>query len=413
MSEFGTLLRNLRLAAGMSLGELARQINYSKSQVSKIENGHKQPSPGLARLCDNVLKTDGKLSTALRVTPRPAERAPSDEVGVLELDEDGTLRYTELPRRQVLAGAGALLGFAVTRTVRPAIDEQTFTLLRGSFDHHRALGTMMSPSRVIGQVIAHLHTLRSLALDNPEPMRSDLLRLAARVAEYAGWMSQESGDEANALRWTEKAVTLAAEHDPHMASFGFFRQAEIALYKQDPPRTIALARMAQQNRAAGPRILGLAARCEAQGLAQAGDFSGYEEALDRAAALLATHVQNLQPVLGPASVPDDLTLVRGWSLLDLGRPQEAAELFDQQLPEIPATARRARARFGVRRARAHAESGEVDQACVATREVLADVALVDSATVRIDLLELNRTLSRWRGHRAVQDLQAELLPMLR
>lgn len=413
MTEFGTLLRNLRVAAGMSLGELARQIKYSKGQVSKIENGHTKPSQGFARQCDHVLATGGALSALLRQEPRRTATAPSEDVWVLELDEDGTLRYTEMPRRQVLVGASALLGYAMTRSVRPAIDERTFAGLRGSFDQHRALGTMMSPSLVIAGVIAHLHTLRTLAADNPEPMRTELLLLAARVAEYAGWMSQEAGREADALRWTDRAVTLAADHDPHLASFALFRHAEVALYQHDPARTIELARMAQQDRTAGSRILGLAARIEAQGHALAGDVSGYEAALDRATELLATREEHDGPVLGPASVPDDLALVRGWSLYDLGRPGAAAELLDRQLHLIPLTARRARARFGVRRALAHAQDSEIEQACLATWEVLADVALVDSATIRIDLRELNRTLNRWHSHQAVRELQIELAPLLR
>jgi hypothetical protein len=88
-------------------------------------------------------------------------------------------------------------------------------------------------------------------------------------------------------------------------------------------------------------------------------------------------------------------------------------LLDRQLAVIPSTARRARARFGVRRALAHAQDGEVDQACEAARDVLADVALVDSATVRLDLVELIRTLNRWHSHRAVRELQIELTPLLR
>jgi transcriptional regulator with XRE-family HTH domain len=410
VTEFGTLLRNLRRAAGMSLGELSRQTNFSKSQVSKVENGHKRPSATFARLCDERLKTGGTLAAALREAPPPVTPAAPEDVWVLEMDEDGSLRYSEVPRRQLLAGASALLGYAMARSVRQVVDEQTFGALRASFDQQRLLGTMLSPKKVIAHVIAHLHTLRGLAREAPEP---DLVLLAARVAEYAGWMSQEAGNDADALRWTERAVALAADHDPHMASFGLFRQAEIALYRHDPARTIELARRAQLNRAAGPRVLGLAARAEAQGLAQAGDVSGYEEALDRAAALLAVRGQNGQPVLGPASVPDDLALVRGWSLYDLGRPREAAALLDQQLPTIPPTARRARARFGVRRALAYALDAEVEQACAAAWEVLDDVAVVDSATVRVDLRELNRVLTRWRGHRAVQELQAELLPLLR
>lgn len=412
MTEFGTLLRNLRMAAGMSLGELARRSNYSKGQISKIENGHTKPSAALARRCDHLLGTDGALAALLRQEPQRVEKAPSEDVWVLELEE-GSLRYSEVPRRQVLAGAGALLGYAVTRSAVPAVDDRTFALLRETFDHHRAFGTMASPSLVISSVIAQLHTLRTLLFDHPEPMRSQLVLLAARVAEFAGWMSQEAGKEADALRWTERAVTMAAPYDPHLASFALFRQAEVAMYRRDPGRTIELALMAQRDKAAGPRILGLAARIEAQGHALAGDAGGYERALDRAATLLATREQDTQPVLGPASVPDDLSLVRGWSLFDLGRPGAAAELLDRQLAVIPPTARRARARFGVRRALAHAQDGEVEQACAAAREVLADVALVDSATVRLDLVELIRTLNRWHSHRGVRELQIELTPLLR
>lgn len=53
--------------AGFSLSELARQINYSKSQVSRIENGHKRPTRAFAQACDHVLSADGMLLAA--VTP--------------------------------------------------------------------------------------------------------------------------------------------------------------------------------------------------------------------------------------------------------------------------------------------------------------------------------------------------------
>jgi tetratricopeptide (TPR) repeat protein len=313
----------------------------------------------------------------------------------------------------VLTGAGALLGYAVTRTARPVVDDRTFEILRASFDQFRTLGTMASPAVVLAQVIAHVHTLRTLAVDNPEPMRSELLLLASRVAEFAGWMTQEAGAEAGAARWTDWAVKLAAGRDPHMASFALFRHAEIAMYQHDALRTVELARRAQQDKTAGPRILGLAARAEAQGHALAGDVRGYEEALDRAAGLLAIHdLATSQPVLGSASVPDEVALGRGWALYELGRPAAAAEVLSEQLAVIPASSHRARARFGIRRALAHAQNGDIEQACVAAREVLADAARVDSATIRQDLRELSRTLGRWNTHRPAVDLRHELVPVL-
>lgn len=412
---FGALLRETRIAAGISLGALAQRINYSKSQVSKIENGHKRPTTQFAKLCDGALGSGGTLIAALPPSnaPAPAERDIADDgVWVMELDESGEVRIKELPRRQVLAGA-AMLGLAIAGGRRPELDEPTFAVLRATFDQHRMLGTMTSPRVVLAQVVAHLHTLRSLAADNPEPMRTDLLLLASRVAEYAGWMSQEAGDEAGALRWTERAVSYAAAgRDPYLASFAQFRRAEIALYQNDPLRTVELARRAQDDPAAGPRILGLAARVEAQGHALAGDESEYQRALDRAADLLATRDPGTGPVLGSASVSDEVALARGWSLHDLGRPREAAEILDRQVAAIPPTARRARTRFEARRALAHAVSGDIDEACTVTRGLLDDAAQVDSATIRVDLGDLVKTLRRWHNDPAVRELYPDLVTTL-
>jgi transcriptional regulator with XRE-family HTH domain len=413
--DFGALLRECRDAAGISLGELARQINYSKSQVSKVENGLKRPTETFARLCDRVLGTKGELiAAAVHFDDAPSPIVPiagDDEVWIMELDEKG-VRINELPRR-LLDGVGATLGLSIIGGRRPAIDERTFAVLRGTFDQHRMLGTMTSPRIVLAPVVAHLHSLRSLAAANPEPMRSDLLLLASRVAEYAGWMSQEAGNEVAALRWTERAVSYAAAgQDPHLASFALFRRAEIALYQHNPSRTVELARRAQDNTAAGPAILGLAARCEAQGHAIAGNADACERALDRAARFLAARQVGNEPVFGSASVTDEIALARGWALYDLGQPREAAEILDERVVDIPPTARRARTRFDARRALAHAVAGDINRACVVARGFLADALQVDSATIRLDLVDLARTLRRWHNHPDVRDLLPDLVSTL-
>jgi tetratricopeptide (TPR) repeat protein/transcriptional regulator with XRE-family HTH domain len=66
---FGAELRRLRRAKGVSLLVLARQVNYSKGHLSKIENGLAQPAAVLAELCDEALQTGGVL-TALMQDPR-------------------------------------------------------------------------------------------------------------------------------------------------------------------------------------------------------------------------------------------------------------------------------------------------------------------------------------------------------
>ncbi|HEU5475612.1 MAG TPA: helix-turn-helix transcriptional regulator [Actinophytocola sp.] len=417
---FGATLRRLRQAAGMSMGELAGRINYTKGYLSKIENDLKPPNPTVARLCDGALDARGALIAKVQPSPQPEAppEATGEEAWVMTLHENGELRFQQFDRRQVLAGAGAMVGSAFVRGPRPTIDRSVLASLRASFEQSRLLGQQTSPAVVLGQVIAQVHTLRALARDNPEPVRSELLVLASRVAEYVGWMCQESGDERAAVWWTRRAVALAeAGRDRELSSYALVREAEIALYQQDAISTIELSQRAQAGPGAGLRVLGLAARCEAQGHALAGDLDACLAALDRAGEYLDTHRagagRSEAIVLGSSTVADQVLLARGWALCDLGRAAEAAALLDRSVVTIPVTARRARARFNTRRVLAHAQSGEIDHACGVLGEVLGDAAQVDSATVRTDLRQVARTLNRWHNHRAVRNVYPELTGVLR
>jgi WD40 repeat protein/transcriptional regulator with XRE-family HTH domain len=67
----GAELRRLRTGQGMSLSELARQMNYSKGYLSKIENGKKRITPEVAQLADQVLETGGVLAALLPTPQNP------------------------------------------------------------------------------------------------------------------------------------------------------------------------------------------------------------------------------------------------------------------------------------------------------------------------------------------------------
>jgi transcriptional regulator with XRE-family HTH domain len=398
--SFGELLRRCRADADMSMGVLAKRVNYSKSYLSKLENDVKPPTASVAKLCDSVLNAGGILIEAARTT---SERASL------------TTEVADLDRRQMLAGAGTLLGIAFAGGPRPTPDDRVVAGLRSSFEELRALGMQTSPTIVLEQLIAHVRVVHALAAENHEPVRTQLLRLAARMAEYTGWLCQEAGNEQGALWWTRYASELArASGDREIASYAFVREAGLALYRQDPVTTVDLARRAQQLDRISPRTLGLAARREAQGHALAGDRDACERALDRATAYLESAAADAwsYPVLG-STTPDPVTLARGWSLLDLGRASEATAVLDREVARMPTINRRSRARFGTRRSLAHALAGEIDESCVTLAEVLDDVAQVDSATIRLDLRELSRNLSRWRGHHTVREIYPELSRVLR
>lgn len=386
----------------MSLGELAKRINYSKGHVSKIENGLKPPNPMLAKLCDAVLETGGALAALVPPPKQPDLRPAEDEdVWVMTLDESGEFHLDQTSRPRVLTGTPF-------RGAPQVADEQVVAALRSSFDQLRTLGRITSPAVVLGPVIALVHAMRTLAAGNRE-----LLLPAARGAEYAGWLWQELGDDRAALWWTDRGMCFAAAAgDRNLAAYALVRRAEIAMYRQDAIETTSLARQAQADPDTAPRVLGLAARCEAQGHALAGDQRSCERALNRAAALLSTGTPDWTAELGSASVPNELELARGWTLFDLGRPRQAAEVLDEAVPRIPGFARRARARFGARRVLAHAQSGDVDRACALAGQVLDDAVQVDSATVRHDLRTLARLFARRRDAEPVRELCPNLTAAL-
>ncbi|MEV7089216.1 helix-turn-helix domain-containing protein [Streptomyces sp. NPDC093085] len=420
-ATFGSRLREARLAAGMTLVGLANAIHYSKSQLSKVETGRKRPSPELARLCDAALGRRGALIALVPTTPRggkPATSPPAQDAVALSpspaaASDDRALPAAWAPpgRRQVLgAGAGSVLAAATPAAALPTpalADGSLLDVSTALFDQFRRVGQAAPPGAVLPALAEQTRTLRALAARTGPRTGRGLLTLCARYAEFAGWMAQEAGADATALRWTEYAVELGAESgDADLASYALVRQGLVAYYRGDAARTVALAQGARSDRLPY-RIRGLAAQREAQGHALAGDDTACLRALDRARGLLAraeAEQDPAGPVLGTTHLRDPAAMTTGWCLLDLGRPSEAARVLDQEIERISAKAMRTQARYGARRALAHALAGEIDQACAHARELLSTAHTVASATIALDLRRLSRALDRHPRNPAVREV---------
>ncbi|WP_380285988.1 multiprotein-bridging factor 1 family protein [Kitasatospora purpeofusca] len=438
-AEFGPELRRRRLAAGLTLTRLAELLNYSKGHLSKIERGQKVPPPDLARRCDARLGAGGELErlappegTAGRGTG-VGEAAADEESVLLRVDRDG-VRWPGggLGRRQLLAaGATSVLGMGVAGAVGAGraeaasgpgsegvarVDASPVEIFRTQFDHMRLLGQSTDPALLLPMLTVQTHTLRELALQADTVARVRLLGLAARYAEFAGWMAQEAGDDPSALWWTARAVELAEGGDDRdLGSYTLVRRALVTFYAGDAPATVGLAGPVARDGRLPPRIRGLAAQREAQGHALAGDHTASLRGLDRARELFARSAADGGgggPVIGTGNLADPAAMVTGWCLYDLGRPARAAEVLDRECAAIPAHAVRTRARYGLRRALAHAAAGEVEHACALAAELLPLVPGLRSATIATDVARLDRELSRFRANPAVRDLQPALAAAL-
>ena len=417
---FGGELRRRRLAADLSLTDLARLVHYSKAQLSKVERGLKAPSRDLVRLCDAALDASGALAAlapgrAAGVEPLELH-ADEKEVWSMRLSADGQSWFEPMSRRQVMAGgAASMMGMSIGMpgTSIRANDSTLLGTSRSLFDQYRKLGQVTDPGLVLPALIAQTHMLREFATGAGGQTRQEFLKLGSRYAEYVGWLIQESGNEPGALWWTQRAVDLAAAGGDHnLAAYALVRRALVTLYREDAGQTVELVRRAQEARLPS-RIRGLAFQREAQGHAMAGDYDACMRSLDRARTLLAhSPPEQDTPVIGTTNLSDPIAMISGWCLYDLGRPREAADTLDQQIAQVPSGALRTQVRYGVRRALAHASAGEVEHACGLTGRLLDSAMTVRSATIAVDLRKLARTLARHPKNPAARELIPQLTTAL-
>jgi len=358
---FAQEVRRLRTERGLSLTRLAEKVRYSKGYLSKIENGQVRPTTDMARVFEDALHAGGLLLTLADAPDRPI---PADDSVLLAYDS--------------------------------------------MFDHHRVLGHRSSPETVLVALRPQVDIISTMARSADDPgLSRGLWLLAAKYAEYAGWMEQERGDEATAAEMTNRAVQYAVKGgDRELEAYALVRAAEFALYRGDARLTVGWARRAGKARSTAVRAV--AAQREAQGYALAGAETLCEAALERATALQETVGESRY---GSTSLVDQVAIATAWSYHDLGRHAEAAAILDTQVLLIAPTALRARTRFGLRRALAHAEAGDLDHACELIIDLLDDIRQVQSATVHIDLTAFSRLLSRLRP-RAGRELAGEVSGIL-
>ncbi|SES13372.1 helix-turn-helix domain-containing protein [Lentzea albida] len=422
MSAFGVELRRLRHERGLSLTDLCQHTHYSKGQLSKVENGKKQPSEYLARMCDSLLEANGALlalvHSALKAPATIDPPEEKDDVWIVGLGPGGGSVFHPMNRRDVLTfSAATIAGMAVGAPTRPAAGVgDSISYFATTFDATRRLGQTSTPAMVLPIVVAHAHGLRGLVPHATKAERTRIAVLTARHAEYAGWMAQEAGDLNAARWWTAKSVAIAAEVGEHdLNAYSLVRQALITMYQGDAASTIELARRAQMMDGTPHRVLGLAAQREAQGHALAADYDSCMRALDRAREHLGKAAERPVdgPVLGTSTIADPVGVVTGWCLYDLGRPGEAADVLDREVALIPSTATRAWARFGTRQALAHAGAGDLERTCDLAARLLEVTPMIASDTIRSELCTLSAVLRRWPDKPEVRELNNAFVQVLR
>ncbi len=139
----------------------------------------------------------------------PGDLAASLTPGLGEaqgLDERTRLRLRELPGAQL-------------EELAEHLDSQWHALVKTD--------NLLGPRHALAAVLTHLTVIEALLRATRWPAREGVLRLAARYAESAAWLHEDSGDLTAARHWTGRAMEWAVEGDDRpMLSWVLFRRSQ-------------------------------------------------------------------------------------------------------------------------------------------------------------------------------------------
>ncbi len=238
-------------------------------------------------------------------------------------------------------------------------------------------------------------------------VRRQLLCLASRGAEFAGWLYRDGADIAQATYWYDRAAEWAqAAGSGTLQVFVLLRRSQLAYDVRDGIRMLTLAQAAQ----AGPWHLPIRLRAEvlqqeALGLAMTGEAPEVSRWLDDADELFArSQPDDEANLLFGAPFTDATRKLRaGVCFTEAGQPVRAAALFGEVIAS-GSLSRRDEGYFKARRSTALALCGEPDEAAeIALASV--DVAIETNSRRTLRVLGYVAGLLRpWSARPAVRAL---------
>lgn len=295
-------------------------------------------------------------------------------------------------------------------------DEWTVAYLHDALARLRADEDIYGARAVLAPTRAQLGVITQVGRQARDPARSEMLRLASQYAQFLGWMYSDLGLPAEASQQYHRAMRWAQEPgDPNMVASILSLRSHGAWTARDATRSINFAQASQNEpRKVTPGVLALAVQQEARGHALDGQQDETDGCLDRAEQLTAraaAHPED-EPAWVYFAAPTRFMAQRAIAHIELGRPTEAADLLTAVLRDLPASYRSDHGRYGALLALAHAQAGDIPQACAAGRHAATIAAETGSRHAMTGPRRARRHLTRAENTAAVRDFDVYLRELL-
>ena len=434
MTAFGDELLRLMDERGVSVRALAGQAFCSKTYISQLKLGQRDPSPKVAQSLDDALEAGGYLAglapqkradrTAYGNTRAvdgvgtgtlPEEGSiDADTVEVPYRDSTGRIVYVTVPRRAFLASTGlaALAAAAPGVSPREMHPADRFLRARAAL---RDTDNLSGPRDVIPLVTSQLFIMDRLAHELRGEDRRRLLVPQIQFSDLLGWLYQDSCDYASARHWLDRALEWAhLLGDTTSVVFILSRKAQLATDSNDPGDAIALAETSMRYAGDDALLRSVAATYGAHAYALDGDSMASGRLYDDAHSSLPRESDGGTPW---AKFLDHgyIDVYRAQSRAALGEHETAAEGFAQAISRIRPDYYRDKGVYIAREARCRAAQGNVDQASALGLQALTIGAETRSGRLLTELAGLDQTVAEGPESRAgilFRERLAEVVPAI-
>jgi hypothetical protein len=407
---------------------VARWINVTQTKLSRIENGPAETDLVKLTHWASVLGVPSDLLWF----KLPSASSPPDvrPAGAVELrdahelpDHDLDVPAHPLDRRAFLK---ASLGATVWSALNPEEQDHVAAALENphlNLDSSvvtyfgRQLGSCMSddgangPSSALAAALGLLMTIEQSARDVRADVRRQLLCVAARGAEFVGWLYRDVHDPLRGGFWYDRATEWAQEAgDMPMQGYVLLKKSQMAYDERDAVRVLTLAQAAQNGPwRLPPRVKAEVTQQEARGLAMTGEpMHLVEQKLEVARRLLSdADVDASHDQLGAYYNDGTLVLRTASCYVEAGKPRQAAELYDHVLM-ADLLSRRDRGYFMARKASSLALAGEPDEAASVGVQAAELATATASQRTKRELGRTLTTLGPWSGRPGTRQLRDAL-----
>jgi tetratricopeptide (TPR) repeat protein len=451
---WGAELRALRVAQGLSLAELGRQLHCDPSYLAKIERAERSIPTRLAESCDQILATHGALirlhalaeaaashtavtgdqsslhvacdevhvagqaSSLASEASFPAALDTGAEIVVPARTADGRVVFVSVPRRVVLQGLGSAAAGLTAAPVTLSAATASFPAVGdvNPLEHFQQLrqvlidnDNLFGPRHVIPVVREQIAIMQQLRSSSRGVDGRELHRVQAQYSEFCAGLYYDSGEHHLAESWNDRALALshlAADHD--LTVYILTGQARLAGGMRVSADAIGAGEQAGRMAPPRSRLAVIAASHAAYGYALSGDQAATQRTHDRARELLGTLDDDPASPYGPWLNENWLALGEAQSWMVLGDYHGAAQIFQDAIADFPSRYRRTRGVFLARTALAQACDHEVEHAATLGLEALPIGVQTDSARTLTTLAQLNDRLAPWNTVPAVADFRTAM-----